>query len=75
MLIILLQVEPDSGDEPKTVCEGYYKTEDTSIFAWFSVMNVGHYRWLHSPIHRLPPNNKANYLVHTIRYIVNFLQL
>jgi hypothetical protein len=32
-LVILLQVDPASGDEPETVCEGCYETEDTSIFA------------------------------------------
>jgi hypothetical protein len=43
-LVILLQVDPASGDEPEIVCEGCYETEDTSIFAWFSVPDVGHYR-------------------------------
>jgi hypothetical protein len=32
-LVILLQVNPAFGDEPETVCEGCYETEDTSIFA------------------------------------------
>jgi hypothetical protein len=50
-LVILLQVDLASGDEPETVCEGYYETEDTSIFTWSSVPGVGHYRWLHGPIH------------------------
>ncbi len=74
-LVILLQVDPASGDEPETVCESCYETEDTSIFAWFSVLGVGHYRWLRGPIRRLPPNSKADYLVRTIRRILNFLQL
>ncbi len=43
-LVILLQVHPASGDEPEIVCEGCYETEDTSIFAWFSIPGVGHYR-------------------------------
>jgi hypothetical protein len=34
-LVILLQVDPAFGDEPETVCESYYKTKDTSIFACF----------------------------------------
>jgi hypothetical protein len=49
-LVILLQVDPAFGDEPETICEGYYETENIFIFAWFSVINVGHYRWLHGPI-------------------------
>ncbi len=65
-LVILLQVDPISGDESKTICEGCYKTKDTSIFAWFSIFDIGHYRWLHGPIRRLSPNIKANYLISTI---------
>jgi hypothetical protein len=74
-LVILLQVDPASGDEPETVCEGCYETEDISIFAWFLVPDVGHYCWLRGPIRRLPPNSKADYLVRTIRRILDFLQL
>ncbi len=72
-LVILLQVDPVSSDEPETVCEGCYETEDTFIFAWSSVLGVGHYRWLCGPIRRLPPNSKADYLVRTIRRILDFL--
>jgi hypothetical protein len=32
-LVILLQNDPASSDELETVCEGYYETENTSIFA------------------------------------------
>jgi hypothetical protein len=74
-LVILLQVDLASGDEPKIVCEGCYEIEDTSIFAWSSVPGVGHYHWLRGPIRRLPPNSKADYLVRTIRCILDFLQL
>jgi hypothetical protein len=74
-LVILLPVDPASGEEPKTVCEGCYETENTFIFAWSLVPRVGHYRWLHGLIRQLPPNSKANYLVRTIRRILDFLQL
>ncbi len=74
-LVILLQIDLASSDEPETVCEGCYKTEDTSIFAWSSVPGIGHYRWLRGPIRRLLPNSKADYLVRTIRHILDFLQL
>jgi hypothetical protein len=30
--VILLQVDPASGDEPKIVCEGCYETKNTYIF-------------------------------------------
>jgi hypothetical protein len=74
-LVILLQVNPAYGDEPKNICEGCYEIEDTSIFAWSLIPSVGNYHWLRSPICRLPPNTKANYLVRTIRRILDFLQL
>ncbi len=74
-LVIMLQVDLAFGDEPEIVCEGCYETENTSIFAWFSIPGVGHYRWLRGPIRRLPPNSKADYLVRTIRRILDFLQL
>jgi hypothetical protein len=73
--VILLQIDLAFGDELKTIYEGCYETEDISIFAWFSIPSVWHYRWLHGPIHWLPPNNKADYLVHTIQRILDFLQL
>ncbi len=73
--MILLQVDPASSDEPKTVCEGCYKNEDISIFAWFLIPDIGHYRWLRGPIRRLLPNGKADYLIRTIRHILDFLQL
>jgi hypothetical protein len=74
-LVILLQIDPASGDEPKTVCEGCDDTEDTFTFAWFSIHGVGHYRWLRGSIRRLPPNSKAYCLVRTIHRILDFLQL
>jgi hypothetical protein len=49
-LVILLQVDPASGDEPETVYEGCYETEDTSIFTWSSILGIGHYCWLHDLI-------------------------
>jgi hypothetical protein len=73
-LVILLQVDPAFSDKPETVYEGY-KTKDTSIFAWSSILSVGHYRWLHGPIRRLPLNSKADYLARTIWRILDFLQL
>jgi hypothetical protein len=73
-LVILLQINPTSGDELETVYEGCYETEDTSNFALSSVLGVGHYRWLHDPIRQLLFNGKPDYLVRTIRRILDFLQ-
>jgi hypothetical protein len=61
------------GDEPETICEGFYKIEKTSIFTWSLIFGIGHYRWLCGSIHRLLPNSKVNYLVLTIRHILDFL--
>ncbi len=74
-LVILLQVHPAFGDEPKTIYEGFYETEDTSIFAQSSIPGVGHYHWLRGLIRKLPPNSKADYLVRTIQHILSFLHL
>jgi hypothetical protein len=73
--MILLQVNPVFVDELEIVCEGCYEIEDTFIFTWSSVLSVGHYRWLRGSIRRLPPNSKVDYLVRTIRRILDFLQL
>ncbi len=72
-LVILLQVDPISSDKPKIVYEGFYEIENTFIFTWSSIWCVGHYHWLHDPICWLPPNSKANYLIHTIWHILNFM--
>ncbi len=74
-LVILLQGDPAFGNELETVCEGCYETENTSIFAWSLIPNVGHYHWLHGLICQLPPNSKADYFVRTIQCILDFLQL
>jgi hypothetical protein len=74
-LVILLQIDPTFGDKPEIVYEGCYEIKNTSIFAWSSILSVGHYHWLHDPICQLPLNGKADYLVRTIRRILNFLQL
>jgi hypothetical protein len=74
-LVILLQINPTYGDEPKNVYEGFYKIEYTSIFAWFSIRSIGHYRWLCNLICWLIPNSKSDYLICTIQHILNFMQL
>jgi hypothetical protein len=73
--VILLKIDLTFGDEPKTICEGCYEIEDTFIFTWSSIPGVGHYRWLRGLIHQLLPSSKADYLVCTIRRILDFLQL
>jgi hypothetical protein len=74
-MMILLQVNFVSGDEPETIYESCYEIKNTSIFAWFSILDVEHYYWLRGLICRLPFDSKTNYLVCTIHRILNFLQL
>ncbi len=74
-LVILLQVDLAFGDKLETVCEGCYETKNIFIFAWFSVPDIEHYCWLRGLICQLPPNSKVDYLVRTIQFILNFLQL
>jgi len=74
-MVILLQVDLTSNDELETVYEGCYKTKNNSIFAWSSVLGIRHYRWLRGLICQLPLNSKADYLIHTTRCILDFLQL
>ncbi len=72
-LVIVLQVDLTSVDEFETICEGCYEIEDTFIFAWSLVPDVRHYHWLRGLIRRLPFNSKADYLICTIRCILDFL--
>jgi hypothetical protein len=76
-LVILLQVDPAFSDKPETICESCYKIKNIFIFTWSSILSVGHYRWLRDLIRhlicRLPLNSKADYLIHTIRRILEFL--
>jgi hypothetical protein len=60
--MILLQVDATFNDEFEIVYKGFYKTENTFIFAWSSIPSVGNYHWLRSLIHQLLPNNKVNKL-------------
>ncbi len=62
-LVILLQGDLAFGDEPETICESGYETEDASIFAWSLILSIGHYCWLCDLSHRPFSNNEADYLI------------
>jgi hypothetical protein len=64
--VILLQINPISSDEPEIIYEGFHKIENTSIFAWSSILGIEHYHWLCGSIRQLLSNSKANYLIRTI---------
>jgi hypothetical protein len=71
--MILLQINHASSNEPEIICEGCYETKDTFVFAWSSISGIGCYHWLRGPIHRMPYNGEANYLVRIIWHILNLL--
>jgi hypothetical protein len=48
--MILLQVNPTSSDEPKTMYKSFYETKNTLIFTCSLIIDVGYYRWLHGLI-------------------------
>jgi hypothetical protein len=73
--VILLQINPTSGDELESIYESCYEIEDTFIFTWSLILDVGHYCWLPGSIRRLLHNSKVDYLVRIIRGILDFLQL
>jgi hypothetical protein len=47
----------------------FYEIEDTLIFAWSSILDVGQYHWLRNLIRQLPLNSKADYFVHTMTHL------
>jgi hypothetical protein len=65
-LMNLLQINFVSIDELETIHKDYYETKHTSIFAWSSILGIGHYHWLRGLICQLPLNSKVDYLVRTI---------
>jgi len=73
--MISLQIDFVFSDEFETIYKSCYETEDTSIFAWSSIPSIGPYHWLGGLICRLFLNSKVDYLIRTIRRILNFLQL
>jgi hypothetical protein len=45
-LVILLQVDFAFGDEHANVYKGFYEIKDNSIFAFYSILGIEHYRLL-----------------------------
>jgi len=48
--VTVLQVDVAFDDELEIICEGFYKIKNILSFTWFSILNVGYYRWLHGLI-------------------------
>jgi hypothetical protein len=74
-LTIYLEFVPARGAGPKRFEECQCKDDDVRLHCQTWVPGDGHYRWLRGPINPLPMEHRVEYLVHTIRCILEFLQL
>jgi hypothetical protein len=74
-LAIYLEFVPARGAAPKRFEECQCEDDDVRFHCRTWVPGDGHYRWLRGPINPLPMEHRAEYLVHTIRRILDFLQL
>jgi hypothetical protein len=74
-LAIYLEFVPAQGIAPKRFEKCQCEDDDVRLHCRTWVPGDGHYRWLRGPINPLPMEHQAEYLVHTIRRILEFLQL
>jgi hypothetical protein len=74
-LTIYLEFIPAWIVAPERFEECQCKDDDVRFHCRTWVLGDGHYRWLRGPINPLPMEHWAEYLAHTIRRILEFLQL
>jgi hypothetical protein len=74
-LAIYLEFVPARGAAPERFEECQCEDDDVRLHCRTWVPGDGHYRWLRGPINPLPLEHRAEYLAHTIRRILDFLQL
>ncbi len=74
-LAIYLEFVPACGATLERFEECHCKDNDVHLHCRTWVPGDGHYRWLRSPINPLSMEHRAKYLAHTIRRILEFLQL
>ncbi len=63
------------GAAPKRFEECQCEDDDVRFHCRTCVPSDGHYHWLRGPINPLPMEHRTKYLAHTIRRILEFLQL
>ena len=73
-LVIVLEEEPPTNNQPTTLFEGHFKDRDALIFGWSREQGVGHYRWLRGPMNHLTQERQVEYIGRIIQRILNFLQ-
>jgi hypothetical protein len=74
-LIIYLEFVPARGVMPERFEECQCEDDDVHLHCRTWVPDDGHYRWLRGPINPLSMEHQTEYLAHTIRRILDFLQL
>ncbi len=74
-LAIYLEFVLACGAAPERFEECQCEDDDVRLQYRTWVPGDGHYRWLRGPINPLSMEHWAKYLVHTIRHILEFLQL
>jgi hypothetical protein len=74
-LTIYLEFVLPCGVAPERFEECQCKDDDVCFHYRTWVPDDGHYRWLRGSINPLPMEHRAEYLVRTIRHILDFLQL
>jgi hypothetical protein len=74
-LAIYLKFVPTCGATPEGFEECQCEDDDVRFHYQTWVPGDGHYRWLRSPINPLSMEHRTKYFVHTIRHILEFLQL
>jgi hypothetical protein len=74
-LAIYLEFVPARGAAPERFEECQCEDDDVRLHCRTWVPGDGHYRWLRGPINPLPLEHRAEYLVRTIRRILEFLEL
>jgi hypothetical protein len=74
-LTIYLEFVLARGAALKWVEECQCEDDDVRLHCRTWVPSDGHYRWLRGPINPLFVEHRAEYLTHTIRCILDFLQL
>jgi hypothetical protein len=74
-LAIYLEFVPVRGTAPERFEECQWEDDDVHLHCRTWVPGDGHYRWLRGPINPLSLEHRVEYLAHTIRHILDFLQL
>ncbi len=74
-LMIYLKFVFTCGATPERFEECQCEDDNVRLHCQTWVPDDDHYRWLRGPINPLPMERQAKYLAHTIRRLMDFLQL